>query len=95
MTRPVIPSLLFVALANSQSISHSSRNGRPACTVHPGNHNTTDDVPMILQAFEDCGHGGDVIFPPGNTYHINSRLNPVVNDVTIDWQGEWLVRSCD
>jgi hypothetical protein len=50
---------------------------------------------MILQAFEDCGHGGDVIFPAGNTYHINSRLNPVVNDVAIDWQGEWLVRSFD
>jgi galacturan 1,4-alpha-galacturonidase len=92
MTRLIIPSVFLITLASCQSISHSSRNGRPACTVYPGNRNTTDDVPIILQAFEDCGNGGDVIFPGGNIYHINSRLNPVVNDVTIDWQGEWVVR---
>jgi galacturan 1,4-alpha-galacturonidase len=95
MARHLLSCIPLIALASSQSVSHSSRNGRPMCTVHPGKHNTMDDVPTILQAFKDCGNGGDVLFPAGNTYHINSRLNPVVHDVTIDWQGEWLVSFTD
>jgi hypothetical protein len=59
--------------------------------VHPGATNATDDVPAILEAFEKCGHGGDIVFPANKTYHINSKLNPVVNDVNIDWSGEWVV----
>jgi galacturan 1,4-alpha-galacturonidase len=95
MIRLFVSWVALSAFANSQSVSHSSHNGRSTCTVHPGKTNTTDDVPTILKAFKDCGNGGDVVFPAGNTYHINSRLNPVVNDVTIDWQGEWLVGSVD
>ena len=60
--------------------------------MYPGKTNATDDVPTIRKAFSDCGHGGNVVFPAGETYHINSKLNPVVNDVIIDWHGEWLVR---
>ncbi|KAK4610468.1 Putative galacturan 1,4-alpha-galacturonidase C [Fulvia fulva] len=77
-------------LVRAQSISHSTQDGRPICTVTPRSSNTTDDVPTILKAFDTCGHGGTIIFPAGNTYHINSKLNPVVNDVEIDWHGEWL-----
>ncbi|KAK3071964.1 hypothetical protein LTR53_007696 [Teratosphaeriaceae sp. CCFEE 6253] len=90
MLFPVLSILLFTYSALAQRISHSTRNGRPTCTVYPGKSNATDDVPTILKAFKSCGHGGDVVFPAGQTYHINSRLNPVVNDVTIDWRGEWL-----
>lgn len=79
------------AVASGQSISHSTRDGRPTCTVHAGKSNTTDDVPTILKAFKACGRGGNVVFLEGQTYHINSKLNPVFNDVTIDWRGEWLV----
>lgn len=78
-------------VANAQSISHSTRDGRPTCTVHAGKSNNTDDVPTIMKAFKICGHGGSVVFPVDQTYHINSKLNPVLNDVTIDWKGEWLV----
>lgn len=81
----------IVSQAVAQHVSVSDSNGRPTCTVHPGKTNATDDVPSILKAFQHCGHGGNVIFPANETYHINSRLNPVVNDVDIDWQGEWLV----
>jgi galacturan 1,4-alpha-galacturonidase len=95
MARRLVSWISLITFASSQSVSHSSHNGRATCTVHPGKHNTTDDVPTILQAFKDCGHGGNVVFPAGNTYHINSRLNPVLNDVTIDWQGEWLVCCAD
>jgi galacturan 1,4-alpha-galacturonidase len=90
MGHTLLSFLAFLTLATGQSISHSSRNGRPTCTVYPGKTNNTDDVPTILKAFKDCGNGGNVVFPAGNTYHINTRLNPVVNDVKVDWQGEWL-----
>ena len=94
MTRSSILSLLLasVSLATAQRFSHSTYNGRPTCTVYAGKTNATDDVPNILKAFDKCGHGGNVVFLEGQTYHINSKLNPVVNDVTIDWRGEWLVR---
>ncbi|KAF2660913.1 glycoside hydrolase family 28 protein [Lophiostoma macrostomum CBS 122681] len=90
MLRSALACLSVLALASSQNITYSTRDGRPTCTVHPGKSNATDDVPTIVQAFKDCGSNGNVVFPAGNTYHINSRLNPVLNDVTIDWQGEWL-----
>jgi len=84
-------SLSIISQALAQRVSFSNSHGRPRCTVHPGKTNTTDDVPAILEAFDKCGHGGDIIFPANETYHINSRLNPVVDDVNIDWKGEWLV----
>lgn len=84
-------SLFFATQAIAQHISHSESNGRPTCTVYSGKSNSTDDVPAILEAFQRCGHGGNVVFLANETYHINSRLNPVLDDVNIDWHGEWLV----
>lgn len=84
-------SLSIISQALAQHVSFSDSHGRPSCTVHAGKSNITDDVPAILEAFEKCGHGGDIIFPANETYHINSRLNPIVDDVSIDWRGEWLV----
>jgi hypothetical protein len=83
--------LSAVSQAVAQHIWSSHFRGRPTCTVYPGKSNATDDVPTILTAFERCGRGGDIIFPANETYHINSRLNPVVDDVHIDWHGEWEV----
>ena len=91
MARLVFASLALVAVVSGQSIEKTTVDGRPTCTVYPGSSNATDDVPTIVEAFEECGTKGNIIFPSNNTYHINSRLNPVLNDVTIDWQGEWLV----
>lgn len=84
-------SLSVIPRAIAQHITRSDKGIRPSCTVHSANNNATDDVPAILEAFEHCGHGGDIVFLPNETYHINSRLNPVVNDVNIEWRGEWLV----
>ncbi|RMZ20319.1 hypothetical protein D0859_15681 [Hortaea werneckii] len=83
-------SLTALTGVNGQRISHSRREGRPTCTVFAGSSNATDDVPTILRAFKDCGHGGNVVFPEGQQYHINSKLNPIVNDVNIEWRGEWV-----
>lgn len=67
------------------------RTNHKTCTVLPlGNH--TDDTPQILKAFADCNHGGTVVFPKDKVYWIATRLNPVIYDVTIDWQGTWTVR---
>ncbi|RMZ10849.1 hypothetical protein D0860_03668 [Hortaea werneckii] len=90
---PVTIALSLTALTgvNGQRISHSRREGRPTCTVFAGSSNATDDVTTILRAFKDCGDGGNVVFPEGEQYHINSKLNPVVNDVNIEWRGEWVV----
>jgi galacturan 1,4-alpha-galacturonidase len=86
-------SLSIISQAIAQHVSITDDNGRTTCTVFPGRDNTTDDVPTILKAFDQCGHGGNIVFPRNETYHINSRLNPQVNDVDIDWQGQWVVRS--
>lgn len=53
--------------------------------------NQTDDTPQILAAFEECNNGGTVVFPETENYWIATKLNPVINNVTIDWKGTWTV----
>jgi galacturan 1,4-alpha-galacturonidase len=65
------------------------RSNCQVCTVLPLG-NRTDDVPQILSAFSRCNNGGTVVFPAGETYWIAQRLNPVLHDVTIQWDGTWL-----
>ena len=56
--------------------------GKPkTCTVWPLPGTDTDDTPNILKAFEECSHGGTVVFPEGQNYWIGTKLNPVVKDV--------------
>lgn len=59
------------------------------CTLSPLGGNQ-DDVPQILEAFDECNNGGTVVFPENATFYIATRLNPVIYDVTIDWKGTWL-----
>jgi galacturan 1,4-alpha-galacturonidase len=63
------------------------KNGK-TCTVRALG-NQTDDTPQILKAFKDCNHGGTVVFPKDQNYWIATRLNPVLYDVTIQWEGIW------
>ncbi|KAJ5946974.1 polygalacturonase [Penicillium verhagenii] len=58
------------------------------CTVK-ARGNQKDDVPNILEAFKKCNNGGTVVFPEDQSYWIATRLNPVLNDVTIEWRGKW------
>lgn len=89
--------LAFAARASSTPIGPvTAAPARPAnsgkvCTV-TALGNQTDDIPQILQAFEDCNFGGTVCFPADQNYWISTRLNLVIYDVTIDWQGIWTVR---
>ncbi|KAJ5911459.1 galacturan 1-4-alpha-galacturonidase C [Penicillium subrubescens] len=64
------------------------KSGQNTCIVKANGHQK-DDVPNILKAFKECGHGGTVIFPEDQSYWIATRLNPVINDVVIEWRGKW------
>jgi len=87
----LIPSLTSAAaLGGGGGVHYSKVDNRPQCTVL-ANGGTTNDVPNILKAFDKCGHGGDIIFPQGQNYYIASKLNPVVDDVNINWGGIWTV----
>lgn len=57
-------------------------------TANGGNQS---DVANIVHAFKECGSGGDIIFPEDQNYWIDTKLNPVVNDVRVDWRGVWTV----
>jgi len=86
----LIPSLASAAAFGGGGVHYSKVGNRPQCTVL-ANGGTTNDVPNILKAFDKCGHGGDIIFPQGQNYYIASKLNPVVDDVNINWGGIWTV----
>jgi galacturan 1,4-alpha-galacturonidase len=64
--------------------------GRKTCTV-TANGNNVNDVPNILHAVQRCGDGGTIIFPEDQNYWIATKLNPVFNDVQIQWHGQWTV----
>lgn len=81
-----IYSAAFAAAANETGVS---QNGS-VCTVTALGGNQ-DDVPNILDAFSRCGTDGTIVFPEGQNYSIATRLNPVVNNVTIEWRGVWTV----
>ena len=81
-----------IILIAAQLISSSVIKARQAgtqCTVTPLG-NGADDVPQILDAFAKCNNGGTVVFPEGQSYNIASKLNPVVNDITVEWRGTWV-----
>lgn len=89
---PALVTLANAAAAQFQpgSVQITTAAGRKQCTV-TANGGNVSDVPNILYAFDTCGHGGDIIFPEGQNYYIASKLNPVVNDVRIEWRGIWTV----
>lgn len=60
------------------------------CTVK-ANGDKKDDVPNILEAFQKCGNGGKIVFPESESYWIATKLNPVLENVEIEWRGEWTV----
>ena len=85
---------LFLCLFITPAAPHGPPPGpRRTCTVetHP---NSTDDAPAIIRAFEECGHGGQVVFL-NQTYHVNSVMNTTgLEDCEIDLHGTLLVCDC-
>jgi galacturan 1,4-alpha-galacturonidase len=85
-------STAFYACVNAGGMAMTRHGGRPYCTV-TAHGNKTNDVPNILRAFRECGRSGTVSFPEGQNYWIAEKLNPVVEDVVIDWRGQWTVSA--
>ncbi|KAF2672058.1 putative galacturan 1,4-alpha-galacturonidase C [Microthyrium microscopicum] len=92
----LVSSLAFLwslALASpDQQLQINTVGDVKECTVTPAGPGK-DDVPAILKAFKECNYGGRVLFPKGQRYWIATKLNPVVDTIEIDWQGEWKASS--
>lgn len=89
----------FFAAAVAQSSHGHSHNGgvsvatvgqKKQCTVYAHGNNVSD-VSNILKAFDDCNHGGTVVFPEDQNYFIAEKLNPVIYDVSVEWRGVWTI----
>lgn len=64
---------------------------RPTCIIETL-PDSTDDTPVILDAFKKCGQGGNIIFL-NQTYNINTVMNTTsLHDCEIDIYGTLLVR---
>lgn len=82
---------LLVSLTSAAGyVDLNSTTSRKTCTVFANGGNVSD-VSNILAAFDECGSGGNIVFPEHQNYWIDEKLNPVVNDVVIDWRGIWTV----
>lgn len=83
---------LLPAFSIAGGVNVTSVNGQPHCEV-TANGDEVNDVPNILEAFEECGNHGTVTFPEDQEYWIAEKLNPVVKDVVINWSGKFKARG--
>ncbi|KAE8149622.1 galacturan 1,4-alpha-galacturonidase C [Aspergillus avenaceus] len=85
-----LSSSAFLLCLSPSSIGHASpMDSKGHVCIVKANGNQTDDVPTLLKAFQECGNGGTIVFPEDQSFWIASRLNPILNDVTIEWHGKW------
>ncbi|KAL9116029.1 MAG: hypothetical protein Q9227_000397 [Pyrenula ochraceoflavens] len=86
-------SLALIALCPVSSLAggvttSTGSDGRLTCTV-TANGNQQDDVPNILSAFTTCGNDSTVVFPEDQDFWIATRLHPTLNNVVVEWRGQW------
>jgi galacturan 1,4-alpha-galacturonidase len=83
---------VFLALSLSMLVIVSA-HGPPrlkTCVVEPA-CDGSDDAPSVIQAFQECGKNGKVIFK-NETYRINSVINTTgLENCEIDLRGTLLV----
>ena len=85
-----LSSISVAALCLASAYAGGVSQSGSTCTV-TANGNQTDDTPNILQAFQQCNDGGTVVFPECESYWIATRLNPVINNIVVEWHGQWTV----
>ncbi|KAJ5832922.1 hypothetical protein N7474_001233 [Penicillium riverlandense] len=74
----------------SLAVTGLSHPATKVCTVPAAGSETIDDAPAVLKAFDDCGHGGKVLFQ-NTTYHINSVMNTTgLENCEVDLRGTLL-----
>lgn len=88
----LLPSASAFAYPHSGGVSVSTTGVRKTCTV-TANGGNISDVSNILHAFSECNNGGTIVFPEDQNYYIASKLNPVINDVQVEWRGIWTVSN--
>ncbi|KAF4944220.1 hypothetical protein FSARC_14735 [Fusarium sarcochroum] len=49
------------------------------------------DVDHIIKAFKECRKDAIIIFPEDQTYKIDKNILATLENVKIDWRGEWLL----
>jgi galacturan 1,4-alpha-galacturonidase len=82
--------LLFFLYGTLGLSAAISRRDAKICEV-PANENGSDDAPVIVSAFEECGQGGNIVFSD-TTYHVNTIMNTTgLSDCEIDIYGALLV----
>ncbi|KAF5350918.1 hypothetical protein D9758_010498 [Tetrapyrgos nigripes] len=82
----VVPvAVSFFQLAYGGTVQHQGST----CTVHASD-DASDDAPAILEAFQLCGIGGQILLHD-DLYHIETEMNTTgLKDVTIDLTGTML-----
>lgn len=89
--RSALTSAVFCALQLLSSAVEAGQPYRNVCQVEASGTNATDDTPAILEAFEQCGKHGKIVFED-TTYYVNSVMNVAgLEDVDIDIHGTLLV----
>ncbi|KAF3761416.1 family 28 glycoside hydrolase [Cryphonectria parasitica EP155] len=82
----VLPLMVITLVLGTQVSSVSAKT----CVVSASGSNTTDDAPAIVEAFEECGQGGTIVFS-NTTYYVNSVMNiNGIEDALVDIQGTLL-----
>lgn len=79
-----------VSSHGKSSIKPGNNDPRPICVVRT-QVNSTDDAPVVLNAFKKCGKGGNIVFL-NQTYHINTVMNTTgLKDCEVHLYGTMLV----
>ncbi|PSN67066.1 extracellular exo-polygalacturonase-like protein [Corynespora cassiicola Philippines] len=81
-----------IYLSSVRSVRPITAQNSPArnrtCVVESHDDGVTDDSEYILQALEECNHGGHVLFPRTQSYVIDDALDMTnLSSVDIDIQG--------
>jgi hypothetical protein len=81
----------FLVIAALFSTVVAGLSTSKVCVVPAAGNSSIDDTPAVLKAFDQCGHGGKILFE-NTTYHINSVMKTTgLKDVEIDLKGTLLV----
>ncbi|KAF2139577.1 glycoside hydrolase family 28 protein [Aplosporella prunicola CBS 121167] len=82
----IVISILFLFLFTATACESEEKK---ECIVQPGEYGS-DDAVAIKSAFDECGHGGKVVFL-NETYNINSVMNTTgLEDCEIELRGTLL-----
>ncbi|KAJ4245750.1 hypothetical protein NW762_013874 [Fusarium torreyae] len=78
-----------LSLPATDSLGIAKKTGRHTCTVLARGKEQSK-VDNIVKSFKECRKNASVIFPQHQTYWIDKKVHVTLDNVNIDWSGEWL-----